>query len=164
MRPLIGVGLLAMFSCLPACGGAKPSVTAPSPTATARSPIPPNPPPGPPTATLRVSTFTAVLISRAPRTFTYDVTLRLSETGGTSGARITNLVLSVLPGGDVDYGCGPPMVRIDPGGIWDMASLGYCTLEPSSSYQASSLYVTVGFTDDDGRVGSLEATTIVIKP
>jgi hypothetical protein len=157
MRPLIGVGFLAALSCLLACGGANHSVTAPSP-------IPPNPPPGPPTATLGVSTFTAAVRFLTMNSFGYAVKLRLSETGGTSGATLTKLVLSALPGGDADYGCGPPMVRIDPGGTWDMASLGYCALEPTSSYQASSLVVSVGFTDDDGRVGSIEATAIVIKP
>jgi hypothetical protein len=96
--------------------------------------------------------------------FGYAVKLRLSETGGTSGATLTKLVLSALPGGDTDYGCGPPMVRINPGSTWDMASLGYCALDPTTSYQASSLVVSIGFTDDDGRVGSIEGTAIVINP
>ncbi len=143
MRPLIGVGFPAVLSWLLACGGANHSVTAPT---------------GSPTATLRVSTFTVTTNSIG-----YVVALRLSETGGTSGATLTNLVLRALPGGDTDRGCGPPMVRIDPGGTWDMASLGYCALEPPS-YRFSSLVVSVGFTDDDGRVGSIEATAIVINP
>jgi hypothetical protein len=161
MRPLIGAGFLATLLYLPGCGGANRSVTAPSPTATA-----PSPPPGAPTATLKVSTFTAVLVSRSPTMnfFEYAVQLRLSETGGRSGAWLTRLVITVLPGGDRDFGCGAPAVRIGPGGTWDMASLGYCALDPTSSYEASGLVVSVGFTDDDGRVGSLEATAIVSKP
>lgn len=146
MRPLTGVGFLAALSCLLACGGAN-HVTAPT---------------GPPRAMLRVSTFT---VSPSPTmdSFRYVVTLRLSETGGTSGATLTHLVLRALPRGDVDYGCGPPMVRIDPGGTWDMASLGYCALE-SPSGQSSSLVVSVRFTDDDGRGGSIEATATVSRP
>lgn len=91
-------------------------------------------------------------------------TLRLSETGGMSGATLTKLVLSALPGGGADLGCGPPLVRIDPGGTWDMASLGYCAREPTTSSPASSLVASVEFADDDGRIGSFEATAIVIKP
>ena len=148
MRPQIGAGFLAALSCLlAACSEANRSVTAPS---------------GRPTATLAVSTFTAE--SRPTSNSSgYTVTLRLSETGGTSGATLTNLVLWALPRGDADNGCGPPMVRIGPGGTWDMASLGYCALEPPSD-QFSSLVVSVRFTDDMGRVGSIEATAIVIDP
>ncbi len=145
MRASIVAAYLAALSCLMACTGANRSVTAPS---------------GPPTATLRVSAFTVV--SRAAMNSAgYAVDLQLSEIGGTSGAMLTSLVLSALPGGATDSGCGPPMVRIDPGATWDMASLGYCALEPPGS-DASSLVVYVGFTDDDGRVGSLKATTSVI--
>lgn len=156
MRPLIGLGFLAALSCL-ACGGANHSVTAPSP-------ISPTPPPGPAMATLAVSTFTAAVRPPSMSSFGYAVTLRLSETGGMSGATLTKLVLSALPGGGADLGCGPPLVRIDRGGTWDMASLGYCAREPTTSSPASSLVASVEFADDDGRVGSFEATAIVIKP
>lgn len=116
-------------------------------------------------AVLTVSTFTVTRssIQRFSDQVYYDVKVRLTETGGQSGARLQAVTLS-RPG-LTDHGC-PPSARIGPGETWDMDSMSYCAPEviihglPGTEVSASiSITLTVTFADDNGVFDSLTATT-----
>jgi len=131
-------------------GPTSPSVVAPSPTAVAPSPTAPA---GPSNAVLVFRTLTARPISGStPGQVWYELKVVLAETGGRSGASIATPV--VTSPGNTDYGCAM-LSRIEPGGTWDMDSLGYCAPGP---FATATPTVTVSFTDDEGHQGVLRGT------
>jgi hypothetical protein len=128
----------------------------------ASSPLP-TAPPGPPLAVLAVKTFSARAVPAADRVrVQYLLKLILSETGGKSGAYVTTPII-IWPNGNRDLGCPDEISRIEPGGTWDMDSLGYCAPEAYSSGPLETVSVSVAFTDYDGRPGTLLATVAVTR-
>jgi hypothetical protein len=143
-------------------GGGTPTTpsahTAPSAAAAATVPH------GQLTAALAISTFTVTRRSTQPLSdwVLYDVKLWLAETSGKSGATLKAVGLSV-PIVGTDFGCTQSQhVRISPGETWDMNSLGYCapevSIHKSVGSEVSSVSLSVTFTDDDGRSGSLSGS------
>ena len=64
-----------------------------------------------------------------------------------------------------DFGCsGSKPVRINPGETWDMDSMGYCapevSIHKSVGTEVASVSLSVTFTDDDGRSGSLSSSVM----
>jgi hypothetical protein len=54
--------------------------------------------------------------------------------------------------------------RVQPGGTWNMDSLGYCAPGPAEGRSpTATLTVIVDFGDDDGRTGTLTATVQVTE-
>jgi hypothetical protein len=148
-----------------ACGEQTAPPTAPSnSTGVFNPPVPPPPQPDENTsgaATLAVSRFTVKQYGAGINFFQYSAELELMETGGKSGATLTDLLL-IAPGGTSEAGCPSP-VHISPGRTWDMASLSYCapSLESKSELSRVSFRATV--TDDEGTVGRLLITADVAK-
>jgi hypothetical protein len=103
-----------------------------------------------------------------PGTFYLTEKFTLTETGGRSGATILGIWSSVA-GGD-SFGSGPPCgqpIRVPRGGStnafdagWD--DLGYCAPFAVGRLPAT-VTIQVTFKDDDGRFGSVEATTVATK-
>jgi len=115
-------------------------------------------------AALTPSTFTVTRSSFQPFSdwVYYDVKLRLTETGGQSGATLNSVGLSYV-GAGTDWGCaGSRHFKISAGETWEMDSLDYCSPEvvihKSVGTEVSSVTLTVTFTDDNGVIDSLGAT------
>jgi len=140
-----------------ACSSSSDFPTAPSPSIT------PSMPPRS-IAALTPSTFTVTRSSFQPFSdwVYYDVKLRLTETGGQSGATLNSVGLSYV-GAGTDWGCaGSRHFKISAGETWEMDSLDYCSPEvvihKSVGTEVSSVTLTVTFTDDNGVIDSLGAT------
>ena len=87
----------------------------------------------------------------------FDITLRLTETGGEAGANIVG-VYSQDELGNEDGGCAlRQTMRVEPGGTWDIRSMGNCA--PSAPFlDAKTVTVVVGFVGDDRVRGQLIRT------
>jgi hypothetical protein len=96
----------------------------------------------------------------------WDVSFRLRETGGRSGAVIEQV--SVSGGGDeviISEGCWRRDIRVEPGGIQDTFlwgperdSLSQCAPGFLGRTVMPAIRVVVTFVDDSGVRGSVEAT------
>ncbi len=143
-----------------ACSGSSGLPLAPS---TSTSPTTrPDPPRS--IAALTASTFTVTRSSFQPFSdwVYYDVHLRLTETGGQSGATLNAVGLSYV-GAGTDWGCaGSRHFRISAGETWEMDRLDYCSPEvaihKSVGTEVRSVKLTVAFVDDNGVSDSLTAT------
>jgi len=128
------------------------------------SPTPPLTPSSPSIATLTVSSFTVTRSAFQPyldKTY-YDAKLRLTETGGQSGATLSSVAVSVS-GVGTDT-CFRPFKRIGPGESWDLDStVDYCAPEViipgTRGTEGVSVTVTLSFRDDNGGRDSVTVTT-----
>jgi Carboxypeptidase regulatory-like domain len=137
-RLLVGVALLAS-----ACSGnsTAPSTTTPPPAAT---------------AVVSISALT-VTVEGAPGGLTYHPSFRLTETGGRSAATITSFTFALDNGGTGSL--TGTAVRIPANGTTDTGILN--VTENSGRSAATTMTVTVTFTDDGGRASSSNASASI---
>ena len=139
------------------------SPSEPSSGAVATSSAPPS---GAPVATLAISSFDVTLFGVSNGRYVYRPTLVASETSGKSAATLTDIVLSI-PGGDsfsVLVHGGVPQ-RVPPGQTWNLSMSPYypAFVDIDSRSEIANVLVTVSFTDEEGRRGSVSNTALVKK-
>ena len=147
-----------------------------SPTVTSPAPSVPGPAPAPAaTSVLAVSRFMVTVIPPAKPgdVFNYNEKFVLTETSGKSGATVQKIASSTDKGDSeiTDAGCWQNTIRVEPGGSLDVFEVGrdsigdlsYCAPSVPSSTEASHVSIVVTFTDDDGRIGTVQATASVPK-
>jgi hypothetical protein len=96
----------------------------------------------------------------------FNPRFRLTETSGKSGATIQHIQSSAngIVTHDTGSECWTAPIRVRPGATLDLfdsgsASLGDCAPSFAARADPTQIKVVVTFTDDEGRGGSVEATT-----
>jgi hypothetical protein len=103
--------------------------------------------------------------------FVYLLRFLLSETGGQSGATIQSIETTVLDEkSDTGQSCWREILRVPPAGTLDTFDtdagdkmLSYCSPDAGSRTEASRVFLTLTFTDDDGRSSTVETSTSVTR-
>jgi hypothetical protein len=114
-RIVFGAAVIVVCTWLQGCNESSPT----RPTRVIRvTPPPVLPLPPGPAPKLEISDFSVS---------GYDITLRVTETGGEGGAYLGG-IWTEDERRNTDGGCGSasPNLRVEPGATWDIRSLGYC--------------------------------------
>lgn len=146
------------------CGGTG-SPTGPAPAAVAVPPGALPPPPGPSIAVLTVDAFT-VTSRRCSNGFCYVPAIRVSEASGKSAARVTALQFDLNAGVDGRVPTLNYFRQVPAGGTLDLVGdfYGEPELEISSNkVDAATVSLAIGFLDDQGRQGVLNAVAAVSR-
>ena len=156
--------------CSSACAD-HPTLTSPSLFVQPRPSLPGPVAVGPSNAVLAMSDVTITVGGPAdePGTFYFITKFALTETGGTSGATIKDIWVSVA-GGDssgTGAGCWRTPIRVAPGATTDAFDAGWDGLAYCAPFGfgrvPSIVTINVSFVDDDGRAGSVGTTTTATR-
>jgi hypothetical protein len=117
-------------------------------------------------ATLEINAFTVKPSGISSGMYWYLPSLRLTETGGRSAAKLISMTFA-LPGGDSFVIRGPGCFLaeksdvVDTGQTWDLTSVYlYCLyIDSPVSLSGGDLDVSVYFTDQNGLPGTITAST-----
>ncbi len=154
-----------------ACGGG-PTVPTVGPTPAASTPAPV----GPSVATLAVSSFEVTFDNYFNGGYWYRPTMVLTETSGKSAATLQSISFSI-PNGNTFFIAAPNVPNgkgcfltsqskvVPAGHTWNLNSVYYYCLDIDSRIDITGvpLSVTVSFTDEDGRQGTVKGSATVKK-
>jgi hypothetical protein len=102
-----------------------------------------------------------------PGTFYLNETFTLTETGGTSGATIQQIWSTVAGGESFETAaeCWRTPIRVAPGSTTDAFDAGWNDLSYCAPFAVgrvpATVLIRVSYTDDAGRWGSVETSTVV---
>ena len=170
IRPFAAIASGVIVLCSSACAD-HPTLTSPSLFV---EPLPSSPGPvavGPSNAVLAMSSVSITVAGPAdqPGTFYFITKFGLTETGGTSGATIKDIWVSLAGGDSSGTGdsCWRTPIRVAPGATTDAFDAGWDELSYCAPFAVgrvpATVTIDVSFVDDDGRYGSVETTTIVTR-
>ena len=161
MRAVTCALLAVAIGCGSACDSEHRSIPIPVAPTVASAPPPIAPVAERSPAVLEITNVTIEELTPRPgqRDYVYFVKFSLTESTGKSGATIQRIWSSAGQGSEeTGAECWREQIRVAPGRTLDVFdkgwdALAYCAPVAVSTIQASSVLISVAFTDDEGRYG-----------